>query len=41
VTAVLVVDAAALGVPTDEWLGFTARQRDAIIHEHNARMRRK
>lgn len=41
VLAPLVVDAAAVGVPLDEWRGYTATERAAIIHEHNARIRRK
>ncbi len=40
-TAVLVVDAAALGLPVDVWLGYSDRQRTAIIREHNARVTRR
>lgn len=37
VLAHLVVDAAAVGVSLDEWRGFTATERAAIVREHNAR----
>lgn len=39
-TAVLVVDAAAIGVPVETWQAYTVRQRNAIIREHNARVRK-
>lgn len=39
--AVAVVDAAAIGITTDEWLGYTALQRAAITREHNARARKR
>lgn len=38
VLAPLVVDAAAVGVPFDEWRGYTATERAAIIREHNSRI---
>lgn len=38
VLAPLVVDAAAVGVPLDEWRGYTRAERVAIIQEHNARV---
>lgn len=41
VLAPLVVDAATVGVPLDEWRGYTITERTAIIHEHNARVPRK
>jgi hypothetical protein len=41
VLAPLVVDAATVGVPLDEWRGYTATERAAIIHEHNSRVKRK
>jgi len=41
VLAHLVVDAAVLGVPLDEWRGFPAWQRAYIIREHNDRVTRK
>lgn len=41
VLAPLVVDAAAVGVSHGEWCGYTATEREAIIHEHNSRVKRK
>jgi len=41
VNARLVVDAAAVGVPLDEWRSFTVRERAAITQEHNRRITRK
>ena len=41
VLAPLVVDAALIGVPLDEWRGYTATERAAITAEHNARIRRR
>lgn len=36
-----VVDAAALGLPVDVWLGYTGTLRAAIVAEHNSRLRKK
>lgn len=41
VLAPLVVDAAAIGVPLDEWRGYTAHERAVIIREHNSRITRR
>jgi len=41
VLAHLVVDAASLGVPLDEWRGLPSWQRAYIIQEHNSRVTRK
>jgi hypothetical protein len=36
--ASLIVDAAALGVPLDQWLALPRHTRDAVVAEHNRRI---
>lgn len=38
--ASLIVDAAAIGVPLDEWLALPRHTRDAVVQEHNQRISR-
>lgn len=39
VLAPLIVDAAVIGVPLDEWRGYPAHLRAAVIEEHNRRVK--
>jgi hypothetical protein len=41
VLAHLVVDAATIGVPLDEWREFPSWKRALIVREHNNRVTRK
>jgi hypothetical protein len=36
--ASLILDAAAIGVPLDDWLALPRHTRDAVVDEHNRRI---